>query len=147
MIKKILLLPILFLPFQAFGEVIKARDCKFFRELTAGYDWNSTDLGAFGKPFDISRLRRLSVLISWNDLTTYTEKDWAAFPYLDAVVKVQVSNTPSNWIDIPGATFRIMSSDGIDYIKIRDLSAHWARVVYTHNTVSNGKISGYCHAE
>lgn len=144
--RKLLLLLAFGLSFQAFGDaplVIQARDCKFFSALTAGTDRNSTDVGAFGRPFDISKMGRMSVQVTWASLTSAGS--------IDAVVKVQVSSVASpassDWIDKSGATFTITSAGGTNLINVTSLGESWARVVYTKNSVTAGTLDGFCHAK
>lgn len=122
-------------------ENIEPRDCKFFDALGAGSDRNSTDTAAFGKAFSFQRMSRVSFHVSWASLTGTK----------DGTVKVQVSSVPlpgaSDWVDKSGANFTVDSTDGQQLISLANLTERWARIVYTHNSISGGTITGYCHAK
>ena len=113
---------------------LEPQDCKLYAGLTAGSDRNSAAI-------NIGKYGRASFQVSWASLTGS----------VDAVVKVQVASVPvpasGDWVDKAGATFTMSGADGTNLINVQVLGEKWARVVYTHTSVSGGTITGYCHAK
>jgi hypothetical protein len=144
---RVILLMILLthLSFQARAqgvEVLEPQDCVLLSSEVASADINSDHVDALGRAVNVSRYGRMSVHLAWGSLTGT----------LDAVAKVQVASTPGapasgDWVDKADATYTLASAGGDQIISITNLTEKWMRLVYTHNQVSGGSVSAWCHAK
>lgn len=116
------------------GGNIPARDCKFFNAVTAGSDRNSVTTF---RALDLLRYHYASFHVVWASLTGS----------VDGVVKIQVSNDGTNWVDKSGATFTMSGANGSDLISLTSITEQFYKVVYTHNSISGGTLTGYCTAK
>lgn len=120
---------------QAGPVVLEPRDCVLIAGLTAGSDRNSSAV-------PVNRYGKAGFWVKWASLTGS----------VDAVVKVQVASTPgppstAEWVDKTSATFTVSGASGASMISVDNLDEAWARLVYTHNSVTGGTVTAYCNAK
>lgn len=134
----LLLSLLLFTPpaFADVGSFVYPGECKFFNAVTAGSDRDSEV--TFAKPFEMRLSKHLAVHLIWASLTGS----------VDATVQVYVSNDPAlaagSWVAKSSATFTLSGASGSQIISLANVHEAWAKVVYTHNSVSGGTLTGYC---
>lgn len=126
-------------PSHAFAVgYLQPTDCKYFRAISASADHTSTDVAAYGKPFDFRTFTNAAVQLNWAALTGT----------IDASVKLQVSNDNSSWVDKSGAVLNLSGADGSGMINlVGSVTEAYYRLVYTHGSVSGGTLTGYCTAK
>lgn len=120
--------------------IIEPAECVFFDAVSAGADKDS--VVTYGKPFRLFQMNSIAIHLVWASLTGT----------LDGVVKLQVASTATQptsgqWADKTGATYTLASANGAEDISVTNLTEAWGRVVYTHNNISGGTLTGTCHAK
>lgn len=124
-----------FLASPAFGGAfLSGRDCKFFDAVAAGADRNSVTTF---RALDFQRFHVASFHLIWASLTGS----------VDGTVKIQVSNDGTNWVDKSGASINLSGASGNDLISLTTVTENFYKVVYTHNSISGGTMTGYCTAK